>query len=232
MKSTNAKTTMAGLCTSTLLAATLALTGCSAPTASTNDGDSQSADAQSAQTAQEADQQDEPGDYTNDTYPLNLMDELMAVKTLEEANQIIGSEGVKGDVEEQTGGTVNVTRTTYTWDLGDDVTIEGEFTTNDGEADSYRDAEYTIYEIDFPSKRLAEFADFSNWNEIKAQHEAGTLDYNGLVELLGGVQGIKKQVNTKGNWECYWYDEDGGYISASTGPAGKLGIALSGQFKR
>lgn len=222
----NAQTLIVVLCACALAATLFALTGCSSQSA--GDG----SQASSADATQANDAADEPADYTVDTYPLNLMDQLLTAKTPEEANEIIGSEGELVETTENPASAVTVTETVYKWDLGDDVTIEGEFTTNDGEGDSYRDSEFATYEIDFPSSRLSEsqLADFANWSEIKAQHEAGTLDYAGLVELLGGVPGIKKEVSTKDSYEYYWYNADGGYLSVGSGPAGKLGIALSGKF--
>lgn len=204
-----------------LAAMMLVLAGCGSLAASSSS---------QASSAQEAEPTEVAADYTVDTYPLNLMDQLATAKTVEEANQIIGSEGELTDTEENPASAVTVT--TYSWDLGNDVTIEGEYTTNDGEGDSYRDSEFAEYTIDFPSSSLApsQLTDFANGDQIKAQHEAGTLDYAGLVELLGGVPGIKKEVSTKEHYEYYWYNDDGGYLSVGSGPAGKLGIAISAHF--
>ena len=187
---------------STLLLAG-ALFGCS----SNSDSGSAATDTESSADTQA---QSEPQELTPDSELFQIMGELSPEMTLEEANEVIGSEGEVS--------TESDSSTVYVWDMGDECSIEGTFFTS---GSARFDAEY-------PRKLVKDRANFGDWDNIKAQAEAGTLTYDQLVEMLGGVPGLMDSVRS-GGYTYQWYNDDGGYLFAQTDEDGEVSI-VSGMF--
>lgn len=185
---------------STLLLAG-ALFGCSSNSGSSSAATEGSADTQT---------QSEPQELTPDSPLFQTMSELTADMTIEQANEVIGSEG---EMSSETDSS-----TLYVWDMGDECSIEGTFFTS---GSARFDAEY-------PRKLVKDHADFSDWDNIKAQAEAGTLTYDQLVDMLGGVPGLLDSVRN-GGYTYQWYNDDGGYLFAQTDEEGEVSI-VSGMF--
>lgn len=185
---------------STLLLAG-ALFGCSSNSGSSSAATESSTDTQT---------QSEPQELTPDSPLFQTMSELSADMTVEQANEVIGSEGEMSSATDSS--------TLYVWDMGDECSIEGTFFTS---GSARFDAEY-------PRKLVKDHADFSDWDNIKAQAEAGTLTYDQLVDMLGGVPGLLDSVRN-GGYTYQWYNDDGGYLFAQTDEEGEVSI-VSGMF--
>lgn len=184
------------------------LAGCSSNDGGSADDQGQSSTSSSAQAEG---QSSAGGAITPDSRVFQLLNQLTAQTTLEQANEIIGSEGEL--IAESDSAS------TYVWIIDDDTSIEG-ILMSGGSAN---------YSADYPTKLVADRADFSKWDEIEAQQKAGSLTYDQLVELVGGVPGLKDEIRS-GACTYQWYDADGGYLFAQVDDeTGEISV-VSGRF--
>lgn len=182
------------------------LTGCSS-----NNGSGDAGQSQDSSSAQTEGQNSAGTAITPDSRVFQLMDQLTAKTTLEQANEIIGTEGELV--------TESDTAATYTWPVDDDTSIEGILMSSGG----------ATFSADYPTKLVADRADFSNWSEIESLQKVGTLTYDQLVDLLGGVSGLKDEIRL-GACTYQWYDADGGYLFAQVDDeTGEISV-VSGRF--
>ena len=193
------------------LACVTAMPGC---VSASDDGDDTS-----TATEQTGVSSEEP-DYTEVS---DLMGRLVSAVTVEEANAIIGSEGVQRDEPDTSGQS---TTYYYEWALPGGIGIDGTYY-------DYPEGEGTdsaTYSVSYRSGKVKDKADFSKWDEIKtALGSKEGLSYDGMVEMLGGVEGLRSKVSTRGEVTYDWYDEDGGYLFTMVDPDGMCGTT-SGRF--
>lgn len=159
-------------------------------------------------------------DYTEVS---DLMGRLASADTVEQANALIGSEGEQqGEPDESSISTT----TTYRWELPGDIGIDGRYTVY---SEGYG-GDSATYSVSYWPSKVGDRADFSRWDEIKAALRSDEgLSYDGMVELLGGVEGLRKQVSTKGETTYNWYNEDGNYLFTMVDSDGMCGTT-SGYF--
>lgn len=195
----------AALCALLIAGCGMAMAGCS-QASDNGQGDGQGQSTQASETA-------EPEELNADSHLFELMGQLASAKTVEEADQVIGAQG------EERESTVEGL-SSYYWDLGNDTGIEGTFF----ESGSSR------YDASYPTEMVGPRADFSRWEEIKTKTQsADGITYDEIVELVGGVPGLKDTVS--GDGVTYqWYDANGGYLFAqANSETGKCGT-VSGRF--
>lgn len=184
-----------------------------------------------------------------DSHLFQLMDQLAEADTVEQATAIIGFEGEKGEESQsEEGDSRTWSKAEYLWDLGDGTKIEGEFTAypaepanNDmiyvGDTKVYAPhrATYTAY---FKGSNLRDHADFSQADTMKAKLNSDEgLTYDQLVELVGGVPGVKETVSTLSSsdgvyypsFRYEWSNIEGGSLTAYVGNDGTVGM-ITGYF--
>lgn len=130
--------------------------------------------------------------------------------TLEEINKIIGFEGT---VKSESDANSTSKWKLYRWDLTDDTAIEARI---------YDETKYVYLEAIYPNKMIENSkVDFSKANEMKTKiNEKDGLNYDQVVEMLGGVQGtLDKRDSTTDTY--VWRNDKGGSLtfrfSTSTG---------------
>lgn len=184
-----------------------------------------------------------------DSHLFQLMDQLGEADTVEQANTIIGFEGEKGEESQSESENLGLWyKTEYLWDLGDGTKIAGEFTEYPSEPENNdltyvnnmkvyapHRATYTAY---FKEANLRDRADFSQADEIKAKINSDEgLTYDQLVELVGGVPGVKETVSTLSSsdgayypsFRYEWCNTEGGTLAARVGNDGTVGM-VTGYF--
>ena len=207
------KTTMLamGAIMAIALACVAMMPGCAPASDGGNEG--------SADTEQTGASSEEP-DYTEVS---DLMGRLVSAATVEEANAIIGSEAAQRGEPDTSGLS---TAYYYEWTLPGDIEIDGTYY-------DYPEGEGTdsaTYAVSYRSGKVKDKADFSKWDEIKAALGSDEgLSYDGMVEMLGGVEGLRSKVSTKGEATYHWYNEDGNYLFTMVGSDGMCGTT-SGYF--
>lgn len=136
-----------------------------------------------------------------------LMEELPAVTTVEEANELIGSEGKKTGENWYKSPydppAVVSTMTEYTWFMGDGTLLTGAFTVYEVGGQDYR-----TFDTYYPSDEIEDKATFANLDEIRERLDSAEgLRYDQLVELLGGVEGLRETTSTVENTTYFWVDD-------------------------
>ena len=143
---------------------------------------------------------------------LKCMEKLNAEMTVEEINEVIGFEGTK---KNETDSYV-----VYEWDITDDTGINAQFHTK------YNTATISA---NYPSSMIKKTADFSKWKDIQAKIKTKeSLKYDEFVEMVGGVEGVIKQI-TNSSTSYSWENADGGYLTGYFNKDNKCTMA-TGRF--
>lgn len=136
---------------------------------------------------------------SKDAVVFDYINKIKGTETLEEVNQMIGSEGEKGS--EGKGWT------TYEWKISDDTKFSATF---------YETSKTCEAKITFKDDLIKnDKVDFSKYNEIKsALNKSETVTYDQVKEKFGGVDGTLTSSGSSSK-TYRWVNSKGGYLSAS-----------------
>lgn len=134
------------------------------------------------------------------------IEQLDPESNLDDMNRLIGSDAELVSEKDNTK--------IYKWTLADDTTIEARFETYEhNNSDDART--FVTFSIEYPENLVSHNADLSRWPEIKEKMgEADGVTYDQFVEMVGGVDGTIEE-KSQGSKKFYWFDQNGGYLSAS-----------------
>lgn len=134
------------------------------------------------------------------------IEKLDPESSLEEMNRVVGSDAELASEKDNTK--------VYKWTLADDTTIEARFETYEHE-NSDNTRTFVTFSIEYPENLASHDADLSRWPEIKEKMgEADGVTYDQFVEMVGGVDGTIEE-KSQGSKKFYWFNQNGGYLSAS-----------------